>query len=257
MANRLLTQAGWKAVLTKNNAVKDNGLLVALARYEKYPEEATSERRDALDQVIRLAGILQKDKAVATLPVVLKYLRDVATAGVNERQQIAKDLGKIGMRTIDIQVMALNWEGVPMNGYLGVAEFKSPGTPTVALKQDIQGGVVSFKGVSLAKSGTLRFIAAPRSPKSLFLQGLIDYTLPSQSIMKFQATQETFEIRKRAKSSKEATEKAGLKGTAGIDFKIVSVGGEKTSESERKDAYEEEVEFVIKAGKPALKLKKL
>jgi hypothetical protein len=44
--------------------------------------------------------------------------------------------------------------------------------------------------------------------------------------------------------------KFGFKGSVGVEFKVVSVGGEATKESEYKDGYEQEVEWEIEAGFP-------
>ena len=261
MADKLLTVAGWKAVLAKNKDkvkdLKDAALVAALTRYEKFPEDATSERRDILDELKDIATALKKDKAVAAAPAVAKYLGDLLVAVANARKKIEKDLGAVGMKKIDVQVIVNDWKGEPMGGYEAFVEFKAPGAPVVNLKQEIKGGVVTFNDVSLAPSGTMRLMAVSKGKPSTLPQGVISYDLPSKPIMKFRAEQGAVEIKKRAKSAKEATEKAGLKGTAGIEWKIITVGGEKTSETESKDSYEEEVEFVIRAGTAKFDIAKL
>lgn len=262
MAEKHLTLAGWKDALTKNKVkdvklIKDSELQKALALYEKFKEVATSERRDTLDEIISLATPLKKDKAVAAYPGLVKYLGDLLTAATAARVKINKELEKVGMKTADVQIIAVNWDGDPMGGYEALLEFKAPGTPTVALKQEISGGVVSFSKVSLAPSGTLRFMAVSKGKATLLPMGVINYDLSGKAILKFRATQEFSEIKKRAKSAKEATEKSGLKGTAGIEWKIVSVGGEISSESESKNVHEEEVEYVIKVAKATFLMAKL
>ena len=48
-----------------------------------------------------------------------------------------------------------------------------------------------------------------------------------------------------------------MKGTAGIDYKIVKVEGEVSQDTEDKKSYEEEVEFVIKVAKDSFTMKQL
>jgi hypothetical protein len=259
MSDKLLTEAGWKAVLAKNpDKVKDNGLQKALARYEKWPEDATSERRDSLDQVIRLATELKKDKAVSAVPAVVKYLGDVATAAAKARAGIAKDLGKAGMKAVDVQFLVTRWDGVPLNGYVALVQFKTA-SGAVTLKKDIVGGSAEFRAVSLPPDGALRFMAASRQERELTIHALVPkYNLPGKGTMKFTARQKAgTPIKVRAKSLKEATEKASLKGTAGVEFKVIKVGGEKASESELKKAYEQEVEFEFQQGAPEFDMKQV
>ena len=259
MADKFLTQAGWKAAVAKSKTkdLKDDAFVKALGLYEGFKEDDTSERRDALDDVTSAATALKKDKAVAAVPALVTYLGEVIKAAAAARMKIAADLGKVGMKAIDLQIIAVNWDGEPMGGYEAFVEFKAPGTPTVTLKQEIKGGVVSFNDVSLAPSGTMRFMAVSKGKASLLPVGVVDYDLPAKPIAKFKAVQDSIDVKKRAKSGKEASEKSGLEGEAGVDWKIVKIGGKATSEEESKKTYEEEAEFVMKAGKASFAITKL
>ena len=73
MDPKLLTEAGWKAIVSKFK-VKDNGLLRALAVYEKLDDDEYGERQKALVSVGQLSEKLQDDDAVAGAPEVVKYL---------------------------------------------------------------------------------------------------------------------------------------------------------------------------------------
>jgi hypothetical protein len=257
MPDKMLSESNWKTELQKNKTIKDNGLQKLLAAYAHFSEEDTSERRDTCDDISAKALALKKDKAVMALPLVVKYLDGVVAACVNEKKKITADMAKYGMKKIKVQFLVTNWDDEPMQGFEAFVEFKAPGSPTVTLKQPISGGVVSFNDVSLPPSGTVRLMAVSTHGAALVPQAVTSYDLPHAAIMKFQAKQNAMELKKAAKSLKEATQKAGVKGTVGVDYKIVKVGGEVSGEVGDRQSFEEDVEFVIKVAKDTFTMKQL
>ena len=89
MIPKALSEAGWKAIVTKND-VKDNGLQKALAAYEDLNDDEHDERLKAIVSVSQLANALKKVKDVAALPDVVKYLASVVGAADSEKADIAK-----------------------------------------------------------------------------------------------------------------------------------------------------------------------
>ena len=89
MDSKLLTHAGWNTIVRKFN-VKDNGLLRALADYQKLDDDDHAERLKAIAKVSQLAERLAKVKEVAANEDVVDYLDDAGKAADLEQQQIAK-----------------------------------------------------------------------------------------------------------------------------------------------------------------------
>ena len=67
------------------------------------------------------------------------------------------------------------------------------------------------------------------TPKPLVL-GVATYRLPAKGPLMFQIQQGTREVTVTASSSIEAATKVGATGTVGIDFQVVSIGGEVSTE---------------------------
>jgi hypothetical protein len=245
MANKLLTLAGLKAAVAKTDSsdLVDGPLGKALKLYEFFGEDRMNERRDAIDDVIEAVPAAKK-KAASYDRAVLKYLDDVLKAATTERKKIDTDLEKFGMKQINVQVLMTDWKGEPMHNRQVFVVFKSPGNPEITLKQEVKGGIMDFKNVELAPSGSIFVNAFPSHGASDQGRGTETYDLPKKPLVRFRAKQKSREIKKKEKSGLEAVNKAGLKGTAGVDW-IVKVGGEVTSEKEMKNSYEQEVEFTI------------
>ena len=89
MDQKLLTEAGWKSIAAKFK-VKDNGLLRALAIYEKLDEKDLNGRLKAVGPVSQLATGLKKVKEVAALEDVADYLAGVAAGAESEKTEINK-----------------------------------------------------------------------------------------------------------------------------------------------------------------------
>jgi len=84
-----LTERGWKDVL-KDNDVQDIGLQRALATYEKTPEEKYDDRLKAINQVVVLAGKLNRNNDVRANDEVSDYIYDVVSEAAKVRTAIEK-----------------------------------------------------------------------------------------------------------------------------------------------------------------------
>src|SRR5436190_16422604 len=89
MNNKALTESGWKAIAGKYK-IKDNGLHRALAEYEQADEDDHDAQLAGIAKVNKLAGALQKDKAVAGNDAAVDYLDDVQDAADAGQREIAK-----------------------------------------------------------------------------------------------------------------------------------------------------------------------
>ncbi len=88
--SKALSDRGWKD-LTSDNKVKDNGLQKALEKLGKVADDAHDEAAKALAEVTKLAQALKKDRAVAAMAEVVKYLGSMIDAAEDAAKLVEKD----------------------------------------------------------------------------------------------------------------------------------------------------------------------
>jgi hypothetical protein len=260
-----LTESGWKEVVKKHK-LSDPGIQTTLADYESYekrddPNEF-ADRLTALKEISEMAGKLKKDKSLAKNSEVITYLGEMLKAAAAEtkkletrKKQYEKEASQGGSKQLDVQVRGINWEGNNMRGFQAFVEFKAPGFKTVTVSKEFKGGVISFDDISIPPEGTMRLITVSKGEATIAPEGVTKYKAPNKGIMHFSATQQHNEVKVKAKSAREATKKAGAKGTVGADFKIFSASGEVYTEGEDKQASEQEVELTVRFAKESFDLK--
>jgi peptidoglycan hydrolase-like protein with peptidoglycan-binding domain len=85
--SKFLSDVGWKDIAAKNN-VKDNGLLKKLADFKRVGEDKHDDAVKLLDEALKLASQLKKDKKTA--PAAGKYLDELTTAAETAARELAK-----------------------------------------------------------------------------------------------------------------------------------------------------------------------
>jgi len=85
--SKFLSDVGWKDVAAKNN-VKDNGLLKKLADFKKVGDDKHDDALKLLDEALKLASQLKKDKKTA--PAAGKYLDELTAAAETATRELAK-----------------------------------------------------------------------------------------------------------------------------------------------------------------------
>ena len=93
--SKVLTDAAWKDILSKNKAVKDNGLLKALAGIRQLGEDDHDGAQGILDQIQKLAGQLRKSREIAAVPAVGKFLVELSGAAETAARDVAKAKAEI------------------------------------------------------------------------------------------------------------------------------------------------------------------
>ena len=88
--SKVLSDAAWKEVLAKNKAVKDNGMLKALADIKKLGDDDHDNAQKILDDVVKLTAQLKKSKDTAASPAVTKFLAELSSAADVAMRDIAK-----------------------------------------------------------------------------------------------------------------------------------------------------------------------
>src|SRR4029453_11944624 len=87
---KVLQDAAWKDVVSKNKGVKDNGLLKLLGELKKVEDHEHDAAEKLLNDVLKLATQMKKDQAVAGLPAVLKHVTEMLAAAESAQRDVAK-----------------------------------------------------------------------------------------------------------------------------------------------------------------------
>jgi hypothetical protein len=194
------------------------------------PAQARQVTRGVNDHVGAKAVGLAQD-LIDLIPVVRKE-RELEIKKVQEKKACE----------IDVQFKITDWRGKSFEYAMGYVEFEDPGLPMSA-------NGLSFDKITLSPGGMVSLTVDPGAAESI--TGTAKYSFkPGEKLIQFEAVQHFKPHKTKAKTLSDATSKFGLKGSVGVEFKVVSVGGEMTKESEYKQGYEDEVEWEIEAGVP-------
>ncbi len=87
--SKSLADAAWKDVAAKNK-LRDNGLLKALEKLKRLDDDEHDDAAKTLDEAIKLAGQLKKDKAVAAVPAATKFIAEMLAAADTAQRDVAK-----------------------------------------------------------------------------------------------------------------------------------------------------------------------
>lgn len=235
----------------------DKALVKALEELFSFRREDEYDKRLAmLPKILKLATDFKKSKeVVAAGPNAVKLIAEVIDLIPQERktiEQAKREFEQNAAQKIDVQIMVVDWNNKPLEDITCSAIFQSPGVPKVVSGGKLSGNGFDINDVRLRPTGTLSLDVITPSYSSI--KGVTDYTFkPGKDVMKFKAVQVNKVVKVRAKKLEEATSKIGVKGSAGIAFSILTVGGEVTKESEYKKGFESEVEWEIEYGLPSFK----
>ena len=89
MSAEVLTEKAWKEILSDTD-VKDNGLQRALTAYQKTPDDKYDDRLKALNQVVILAGKLNRNEDVKASEDASDYIYDLVSEAAKARAAIEK-----------------------------------------------------------------------------------------------------------------------------------------------------------------------
>jgi len=248
----LPAQDNWEKALAAVKVKPDSALSKALDDSFKVDADQPAKRLAMLPKILKLATDFKKSKlVVAAGPNALKVVQDlidVIPVVRKDCEQAIKDFQRTEACEIDVQFVIQDWNGKSFQYAKGYVTFESPGVPTINKNAALSASGLSFSGVRLRPAGTVSLVVDAGSQS---IEGSRSYEFkPGQKLMQFRAIQLVKKHKTKGKSIGEVTKKFGLKGSVGVEFKVVSVGGEATKESEYKDGYEEEVEWEIEAGFP-------
>ncbi len=246
----------WGVALHTHKLKNDNGLRKAFAELWRLDTDEYDKRLAQLPRLLKLATDFKKSKEViAAGPGAVKMVAELIDVIGQARKQIEKhkkEFEQNGARPVDVQFIVVDWNGKAFSDGTGYATFESPGVPTVKKVGALSSSGFSINDVRLRPSGTVSLMVT--SGTDITVDGVVPYEFkPGTPIIKFKAIQHSRKHKTRAKSIDDVTRKFGFKGSVGVDFKVLKVGGEVTEEDAYRHAYENEVEWELEGGLPTFK----
>jgi hypothetical protein len=253
----LPTTEDWERYV-KAYKLKDNGLTNAFDEFWTKRDDELEKSLAVLPKIAKLATDEKKSKEVIAAPPAGKWLDEVIGVVPKVRKMLEdkkREFERTGMQTVDVQIILVDWNGKPISSdYVAYTKFSSPGARDINPTSKITSNGVDLDDLRLRPSGTLYLWVRLPSDIATYMEGTTDYEIkPGKSVMKFKAVQHSKTVKVKAKTLEEATEKIGVKGSLGLEFEVVKVGGEVTKESEFKRGFEQEVEWEVEYGFPTVK----
>lgn len=162
--------------------------------------------------------------------------------------------GSHGWHLGNVQFQANNFLGRPMTGdrfYLRLVETSGRES---AHDGTVEDGVFSLSQVWVPASGTMVLsIWANQAGEYVKLERSKSFQLSGQAMV-FEVDQEFQDVEVTAKDETSAAHKAGAKGTAGLDWKIVKVGGEISTEDTDTHTTGTQTKFTVRVPRESLKI---
>ncbi|HUR27385.1 MAG TPA: hypothetical protein VM509_04310 [Planctomycetota bacterium] len=245
----------WEKACVAVKVKPDKVLSKALADSFSVNTDQPEKRLAMLPKIHKLASDFKKSKPVVEAgPPAAKLVGDLIDVIPKVKKKLEGDIQAFKKNCaveVGVQIIVVDWNGKPFEYAKGFATFESPGVPTINATGTLSANGLKIDKVKLRPTGTVSLMV---STGSRTINGVTDYELkPGKNLMKFKAIQHFKSHKTMAKSVDEVKKKFGFKVNAGIEWKIVKVGGEKTNESEYNEAREEAVEWEIEEGMPTFK----
>jgi hypothetical protein len=255
MRSDWLDPDSYKKDLAATKVKSDGDLGKLIAEFFHYDADEIDKKLLVLPKIQKSAEAFKKSKeAVAAGAGALKLAGEVLALVPKVRRELEqdkKDFQAKGAQRVDVQFIVVDWNGQPFYSNDAYATFEAPGVPKVTKGGKLSSNGLSFTKVELRPSGTVSLMVKTAGG---LIEGATDYNFKAgKDLIKFRAVQHSQKFHTRAKSMKEATNRTGIKGNVGVEFEVVKVGGEVSSEDEYKKGFEDEVEWELEAGLPTFK----
>jgi hypothetical protein len=170
-------------------------------------------------------------KGLGTSSIIAKH-----ASGVSASTKLTIESPGAGAKQIKVQIIT---KVSSLDGYEGIAEFKSPGAKVVTVGGTVRGNVLDFGLLFLMPEGSVRFMLVSKGRPEGVLSQTTSYKTPEKGLMTFNADRAPVTVTTSAETYDEAKEafekKLGAKITGEADFKIAKVGGEVSGEVGKTD----------------------
>jgi len=250
MRSDWLDPDSYKKDLAATKVKSDGGLGKLITEFFHYDADEIDKKLVVLPKIQKSAEAFKKSKdAVAAGAGALKLAGEVLALVPKVRKELEKDKKEFltkGAQHVDVQILVVDWNGKPFYATDAFAIFEAPGVPKVTKAGKLSSNGLSLSNVELRPSGAVSLMVKTAGG---LIEGATDYSFKAgKDLIKFRAVQHSQKFHTRAKSMQEATNKTGIKGNVGVEFEVVKVGGEVSSEDEYKKGFEDEVEWELEAG---------
>jgi len=159
---------------------------------------------------------------------------------------------------VNILINADNFLEKPLRGGRFYARIADTDGKTAAHDGEVDEGILAIPQVWAPRKGAVLtlYVDALNGDEYMRLEGSGDFDVSGDAV-KFRAMQGFQDVTVSAKDEQTAAHKAGVKGSAGIEFKIIKVGGEISSEDEESHTTGRSQEWTVRIPRENLKLTQL
>lgn len=159
-----------------------------------------------------------------------------------------------GWHLANVQFQANNFLGRPMTGDRFYLRLVETGGRESAHDGTVEDGVFSLSQVWAPPNGTLVLsIWAHQGGEYVKLEKSKSFNLNGDAMV-FEVDQEFQDIEVTAKDEHSAAHKAGAKGSAGLDWKIVKIGGEISTEDTETHTRGVQTKYTVRVPRESLKI---
>ncbi|MPZ82749.1 MAG: hypothetical protein GEV28_21045 [Actinophytocola sp.] len=159
---------------------------------------------------------------------------------------------------VNILINADNFLEKPLTGARFYARIVDTDGKTAAHDGEVDDGILSIPQVwAPRKDATIKlYVDALYGDEYLRLEGSGDFNVSGEAV-KFKAVQGFQDVTVSAKDEQTAAHKAGAKGSAGLDWKIIKVGGEVSTEDSDSHTTGRTEQWTVRVPRDNLKLTQL
>jgi hypothetical protein len=159
---------------------------------------------------------------------------------------------------VNIIVNAKNFLGKPMRGGRFYARITDADGKTAAHDGEVDEGIMSIPNVWAPKKDAtfILYVDALNGDGYLRLEGSADFDVTGENV-KFRAKQSFQDVNVTASDSETAAHKAGVTGSAGIEWSVIKVGGEISSETEDSHTTGRSTEWTIRIPKEDMEIEQV
>ncbi|GMG81644.1 hypothetical protein LNKW23_08570 [Paralimibaculum aggregatum] len=251
---RLFASGRFDSVLPMLEAKLVTSFVNGLLRFAEVKPPRYELMRDRLDGAVRdgtrlratrpKRALLAWPEFLKTMDGILRTLKAWQSEIAREEKQYEKEGAAKGLVEVDILFAFVDFNNTLPKG--GKVTLQFPASK-VKLASAMKAGGARFRGIMLepSKSRVIVNVALQRKVKPKLANHLVYNPLKAGEVLVIKAREDAAKATKKDHSAEGAVKKSGVKGTVGIDFKVISGGGEITREKELSKTHGRELSYTI------------
>ena len=251
---KIFSSGRYDEVLLMLNSGLVNKFVNGLLRFSETKPPRYEKMRDQLDDALSAGEKIQSTRPPRarlvwpefqkTLGSFLKKAKVWRGDIIKEEKQYEKEGTDSGLVEVDIVFTFVNYNNEPPKS--GKVEINLPASK-VTLKSALSKGGCRFRGIMLEpkKSRANIDVSMPRKLHPKLHNHIVYNPLKKGDVLVITAKEDPVKATKKGFSAEGAIKKAGVKGHVGLDFTVVSGGGEITKEKELSKTHGKELSYTI------------